>query len=264
MSESLARHLTLSQDPRCKIHQRTLRAAAIRAAIALEPGFISATLENNAASSSSVATTSAGPSNSTAEGATPPAPPSPIHDHPQDFFGEYDEGEMAWGEEDEREVEAAGRDPLDEDEGDSDLDEPDLNAVQDSEHTPPPDSPSQSNHGSPQNPELPLPMDEDEIRVLRRAEDGPHNPLFEERITELFGGRAAEPVNGESGVPTFTSYQEAIGESDGNPYHPYAHFVDWAVAKWAKVRGPGDTAFTDLLKIDGVSDCMLEHCGPLG
>jgi hypothetical protein len=29
--------------------------------------------------------------------------------------------------------------------------------------------------------------------------------------------------------------------------------MDWKVAHWAKLRGPGSTAFSDLLNIDGVS-----------
>ena len=32
--------------------------------------------------------------------------------------------------------------------------------------------------------------------------------------------------------------------------------VDWKVAKWAKLRGPGSTAFSELLGIQGVRLCL--------
>ncbi|THG94848.1 hypothetical protein EW026_g6702 [Hermanssonia centrifuga] len=37
-----------------------------------------------------------------------------------------------------------------------------------------------------------------------------------------------------------------------NIYAPFASKLDWQTARWAKLRGPGSTAFTDLLSIDGV------------
>ncbi|KAJ7181826.1 hypothetical protein C8R46DRAFT_834879, partial [Mycena filopes] len=36
------------------------------------------------------------------------------------------------------------------------------------------------------------------------------------------------------------------------PYAPFASKTDWEVAKWAKLRGAGSTAFTDLLKVDAL------------
>ncbi|KAJ6555069.1 hypothetical protein B0H10DRAFT_2201712 [Mycena sp. CBHHK59/15] len=41
-----------------------------------------------------------------------------------------------------------------------------------------------------------------------------------------------------------------------NLYAPFASKMDWEVARWAKLRGSGSTAFTDLLKIDGVRDVL--------
>ncbi len=40
-------------------------------------------------------------------------------------------------------------------------------------------------------------------------------------------------------------------------YAPFASKLDWETARWAKLRGPGSTAFTDLLRIDGVRHCMV-------
>jgi hypothetical protein len=42
-------------------------------------------------------------------------------------------------------------------------------------------------------------------------------------------------------------------EGGGNVWWPFKSRIDWEVARWAKLRGPGSTAFTMLLSIDGVS-----------
>ncbi|KAJ7213561.1 hypothetical protein GGX14DRAFT_534208 [Mycena pura] len=43
-------------------------------------------------------------------------------------------------------------------------------------------------------------------------------------------------------------------DSADNPYWPFTSKMDWEVGEWAKMRGAGSTAFTDLLKIEGVRD----------
>jgi hypothetical protein len=40
--------------------------------------------------------------------------------------------------------------------------------------------------------------------------------------------------------------------STSNIYSPFTSQMDWEIARWAKLRGSGSTAFTDLLKIEGV------------
>jgi hypothetical protein len=37
-----------------------------------------------------------------------------------------------------------------------------------------------------------------------------------------------------------------------NMYAPFASRLDWEVARWAKLRGAGSTAFSDLLAVEGV------------
>ncbi|EIN09278.1 hypothetical protein PUNSTDRAFT_113700 [Punctularia strigosozonata HHB-11173 SS5] len=65
-----------------------------------------------------------------------------------------------------------------------------------------------------------------------------------------FGGRAGEclPLASSS---AYTSYSEKIQELNGDAEHcPWAPFktrIDWEIAKWAKLRGPSSTAFTELL-----------------
>lgn len=45
-----------------------------------------------------------------------------------------------------------------------------------------------------------------------------------------------------------------------NPWLPFQSCIDWAIAGWKKLRGPGSNAFTELLKIEGVC-CDGMYCG---
>ncbi|PPQ73617.1 hypothetical protein CVT26_010525 [Gymnopilus dilepis] len=50
-------------------------------------------------------------------------------------------------------------------------------------------------------------------------------------------------------------YQAHVnGES--NLWAPFKSKMDWEIAKWAKLRGPGSTAFSELLAIDGVFEAL--------
>lgn len=44
-----------------------------------------------------------------------------------------------------------------------------------------------------------------------------------------------------------------IGNGGDNPWLPFNSKQEWEVATWAKLRGVGSTAFSDLLSIDGVN-----------
>lgn len=48
-------------------------------------------------------------------------------------------------------------------------------------------------------------------------------------------------------------HRSSLGDPT-NLYAPFTSKVDWEVSRWAKLRGFGSTAFTDLLKIDGLCD----------
>ncbi|KAF8268831.1 hypothetical protein EI94DRAFT_1682471 [Lactarius quietus] len=51
------------------------------------------------------------------------------------------------------------------------------------------------------------------------------------------------------------SYEAQVGEgSQENPYAPFASALDWEIAKWAKLRGPSSTAFTEFMVINGVQE----------
>jgi len=53
-----------------------------------------------------------------------------------------------------------------------------------------------------------------------------------------------------------SAYENTQNELDshvpGNAWAPFQSRIDWEVARWAKLRGCGSTAVTDLLKIPGV------------
>ncbi|KAG1771513.1 hypothetical protein EDD22DRAFT_947948 [Suillus occidentalis] len=51
------------------------------------------------------------------------------------------------------------------------------------------------------------------------------------------------------------TYGSSISDTE-NPYSPFSSQMDWEIAQWAKLRGPSSTAFSDLLSIDGVSECL--------
>ena len=60
----------------------------------------------------------------------------------------------------------------------------------------------------------------------------------------------------KSVASTNDSYSSQLHSDDAdndNPYAPFTSKLDWEIARWAKLRGPGSTAFTDLLAIEEVS-----------
>ncbi|CDO78049.1 hypothetical protein BN946_scf184749.g2 [Trametes cinnabarina] len=68
-----------------------------------------------------------------------------------------------------------------------------------------------------------------------------------------FGGLAGAPMPGANGKHSaYDSYGLNLEGAEDNLYAPFKSRLDWEVAFWAKQRGSGSTAFTDLLKIDGL------------
>lgn len=69
--------------------------------------------------------------------------------------------------------------------------------------------------------------------------------------------RAGERLRQEDS--SYTGYEKSVQDSENNIYAPFSSKREWEIARWAKLRGPGSTAFTDLLKIDGVSFRFLRN-----
>ncbi|KAJ7434366.1 hypothetical protein B0H11DRAFT_2258450 [Mycena galericulata] len=76
------------------------------------------------------------------------------------------------------------------------------------------------------------------------------------RESRKYPGRSAgKPIPATHSQSSEETYRSSLNNStDGNPYAPFASKMDWDIAKWAKLRGSGSTAFTDLLQIDGLRD----------
>ena len=64
--------------------------------------------------------------------------------------------------------------------------------------------------------------------------------------------RAGEPIRQDETMDT--CYTQAV-HAQHNIWAPFRTRVDWEVAHWAKLRGPGSTAFSDLLSIPEV--CLI-------
>ncbi|KAI0309880.1 hypothetical protein OF83DRAFT_1179120 [Amylostereum chailletii] len=192
-----------------------------------------------------------------------------------DFFGvDYEEDDFGWGEEDDAaaanlgpdEPIDRGSDAEDDDEGDwGDEDEELAEAsILAPEEPPPPDS-------------LDLvgiePMSEDEVaEEVDGAHQGDMEFLWKEpKFVRQFGGLAGAPTSisdtqpGDAGNTldhannknSFETYEASFnnGEStDNNPYYTFPTKMDWELARWAKLRGSGSTAFIELLDIDELAD----------
>ncbi|THU82124.1 hypothetical protein K435DRAFT_808551 [Dendrothele bispora CBS 962.96] len=91
-------------------------------------------------------------------------------------------------------------------------------------------------------------------------------PAHRENVyVQHFGGQAGAIVD-SAGPATlmphnpsdgFWNYQSQIQGSVDNMYAPFSSRMDWEIARWSKMRGPGSTAFTELLSIEGIS---IDHC----
>jgi hypothetical protein len=81
-------------------------------------------------------------------------------------------------------------------------------------------------------------------------------------IVEAFpSAQAGAPIANVHSTPKYELYQECLNNSD-NPWAPFSSQLDWEVARWAKLRGPSSTIFTEFLKIDRVGAkraCLLLH-----
>ena len=72
-------------------------------------------------------------------------------------------------------------------------------------------------------------------------------------VTPYPGGMAGA-VHSKANMGENQKYECQMGEeSQENFYAPFASKLDWEVAKWAKMRGPSSTSFTELMALDGVS-----------
>ncbi|KAI0631684.1 hypothetical protein C8Q77DRAFT_1228219 [Trametes polyzona] len=67
---------------------------------------------------------------------------------------------------------------------------------------------------------------------------------------------AGAPIDRPRERSAYETYQRYIDEANANPFAPFTSRIDWEVAHWAKMRGPGSTAVSELLQIEGLASLL--------
>lgn len=82
-----------------------------------------------------------------------------------------------------------------------------------------------------------------------------HNRLKAPPVyVKKFGGQAGKPIRSNITNGGYSNYIEQLETgSQENIWTPFASKMEWEVAQWAKLHGPGSTSFSEFLKIEGVS-----------
>ncbi len=99
----------------------------------------------------------------------------------------------------------------------------------------------------------------DEHDLRTRVEAALRQQIYVEHFPSEFAG---QPVPEQARLPSgYGDYQTRlphIGDPN-NKYSPFTNKLDWCVGRWAKVRGPGSTAVSELLEIPGVRSLILSY-----
>jgi hypothetical protein len=74
------------------------------------------------------------------------------------------------------------------------------------------------------------------------------------RVEQYPNPLAGAPIHETGTQNAYQQSRSGIGAS-ANPYAPFCSKLDWQFACWAKLRGPGSNAITELLQLEGV--CTL-------
>jgi hypothetical protein len=72
--------------------------------------------------------------------------------------------------------------------------------------------------------------------------------------------QAGMPVNGQGSSSIYNSHLGLVHATDGGIYAPFQSKLDWEIARWAKLRGPGSTASSELFSIEGVRAFINSRC----
>ena len=92
----------------------------------------------------------------------------------------------------------------------------------------------------------------------QNVENNLRQPVFVEEYTTKYPNSCAGcplPDTARSAT-SFAQYGSKIANSDKNPYAPFANKINWDIAKWAKLCGPGSNSLAELLAIEGVSNMI--------
>jgi hypothetical protein len=105
------------------------------------------------------------------------------------------------------------------------------------------------------------PMEDEYGRLLTQEEqDNLANTQHIKPVIERFPFLRAGEVLSHRTKHGYEDYRsDTTVDTTDNLYAPFASKVDWEVARWAKLRGPGSTAVTELMEIDGVSAVLITY-----
>ena len=82
------------------------------------------------------------------------------------------------------------------------------------------------------------------------AHDALQNPYYTEKFNNKYPDARAGMRFGTE-LDLNSQYQAGMPDNL-NIWFPFSSKLDWEIARWAKLRGPSSTAFSELLAIDGV------------
>ena len=159
-----------------------------------------------------------------------------------DYFGDYDEDDLEWP------VLDLDIPHLDhkEDFSDSEI-EQDTESLEPGWEPDPPAPEAFDDCDIPMEYEIP-PSSPDQDHLNRQ---GIEDRLWSTPVIETFPIATAGKVYGHETENSYHCAQKQFAGSNG--YQPFASQIEWEIARWAKLRGPSSTAFTELLEIEGVS-----------
>lgn len=178
------------------------------------------------------------------------APPPNDNIFAGDFFGDdYDNEEFPGWE--------ADRDLPSDQSSDSESDWDDMEDNDDWGVEPPISVPASEAHGL--QPDILDPMDDEQGHPLtpeerEHAAEGIQTKPIVVRYPSTRAGEAVQHAE----TSGYEAYSKQLGEDNANPYAPFKSKMDWDFARWTKLRGPGSTAATELMSMDGVCDFNLQ------
>ena len=93
-------------------------------------------------------------------------------------------------------------------------------------------------------------IDIPQLEAFQTGRDRIETKLRQPIFIQKYPGRAGEITDNpaEAGNYGYNGYTWTE-----NVYAPFAHRLDWEIARWCQLRGPGSTAVSELLGINGVS-----------
>ena len=101
--------------------------------------------------------------------------------------------------------------------------------------------------------------EEDAPRLATTADrDGVEEKLHHQPFVVPFPRQIGAPIpwNRHSKIAAHARYAESVRTDNDSPniYAPFSSRLEWDVARWAKLRGPSSTLFTELISIPGVNN----------